>query len=550
MKKLIPAICLLLCVETLLAQSVTPIATDLTVDSILETKPSATKIAYDPVSGNLFYSTISGDIYEVIIPGTGPATDTLRFQASDHGITAVQGLSFRDSVMFLSGNIWSSTTGVGKIVKGVLQPTGSRMWVDVVTTEAYPTASSGGDHGFTGVDVDPDGNYIYVSSGARTHLGEVRTNNGAWPGYREGPLTTKLYRFPINTVGVTLQNDTNYIENSGYIFAWGTRNAYSMAWDANNELFAIDNSGERDDPEELNWIRQGKHYGYPWRMGGNENPLQNSPYNADNDPLVNPQSGGYQQGWFNDDPNFPPPPNGVTFTEPIRNYGTAADNYKDAVTGKVKDASDEGTYITSFTAHRSPLGLVIDRDSALAEPFRGNAFVLSFMPGGDSTGYTPLSPWGSPCPFVDTSRELVQLNLSYNSGIDNYSMTTANLATGFYLPVDAELVGNKLYVIENGGDIWRVNFPGYNNVPEVNDQAWLQVYPNPFTESTSIQFNTLNVSNLKVVVYNAMGQIVLSEEKITTNKLTLKTIGWGKGVYFLKVSNREKVVATEKLVVE
>jgi len=550
MKKILLLSCLLMGGCSLFAQSVYPLVPGITVDSILATKPNATKIAMESVSGHLFYTTVGGDIYEVYIPIAGTATDSLRYTSADHGITYLQGLYFRDSVMYLCGNIWSATTGIGKVVKGILQPNGTRVWVDMVTSDPYPTANSSGDHGFSAVNLDPAGNNIYVSSGARTHLGEVRTNGGAWPGYREVPLTTRIFKFPVNSVGVILPNDSSLIDNSGYVFAWGTRNAYDMAWDGNDTLFAIDNSGERDDPEELNWLRQGKHYGFPWSMGGNDNPLRFSPYDVNLDPLVNHLCAGYVNGWFADDPAFTPVPAGITFTEPVRNYGTVADFFRDAVTGQVKNASDEGTYIPSFTAHRSPLGLVFDKDSMLASPYRGDAFVLSFMPGGDSTGYSPISPFGGPCPFVDSSRELVQIKLTYNSGIDNYTMITSNIAGGFYLPVDAELTGNVLYVIENGGDIWKITFPAYVSVPEIQNTSDVIVYPNPFTKSTTIKFENPEKDNCRLTIYNTFGQIIRIINNITTDKIVMERKSMVNGLYFFQLRTDRKIQSAGKLIVE
>ena len=103
----------------------------------------------------------------------------------------------------------------------------------------------------TGINIDPQNNFIYVSSGARTHLGEIRDNGGAWPGKREVPMSSKIFRFPINTVGLFLPNDSALLDASGYVYAYGTRNTYDMAWDGNNNLFGLDNSGERDDPNKL-----------------------------------------------------------------------------------------------------------------------------------------------------------------------------------------------------------------------------------------------------------------------------------------------------------
>jgi len=538
------------CNLVIYAQRVYPLVSGISVDSIYKIQVGATKLAMDPLSGRLFYSTVGGEIYEIYNPVAGSATDSLRYTATNHGITFLQGLCFRDSSMYVCGNIWSSITSIGKIVKGTLQPNGTRIWVDVVTTDPYPSASSSGDHGFSGVSIDPSGMYIYVSSGARTSFGEIRTNGGAWPDKREVPLTSRIFKFPINSIGLILPNDSTIIDNSGYVFAWGTRNAYDMAWDSNDMLFAIDNSGERDDPEELNWLRQGKHYGFPWRMGGNDNPLRISPYNVNTDLLVNHLSGGYLAGWFADDPTFPSVPSGTTFMDPVRNYGNDADFYRDPITGKVKNASDEGAYITSFTAHRSPLGLVFDRDSMLAVPFRGDGFVMSFMPGGDSIGYTPLSPWGSPCPFVDPSRELVQLKLTYNAGFDNYTMTTSNVVEGFYLPVDAELINNALYVIENGGDLWKITFPLYTGIYEIERTNNLTIYPNPFQNSTTLKFDNPNKLKYSLTLYNIYGQIVRVINNLTADKIEFERLNLINGIYFIKLESENKALLTGKLIIE
>ena len=49
-------------------------------------------------------------------------------------------------------------------------------------------------------------------------------------------------------------------------------------------------SGDRDDSEELNWLREGHHYGFPWRMGLNETPQQFADYDPAEDLLLNPAS--------------------------------------------------------------------------------------------------------------------------------------------------------------------------------------------------------------------------------------------------------------------
>jgi hypothetical protein len=532
-------------ISAVYGQRVTSLRPDISVDSILKVKPGASKIALDPITKHLFYTSSNGNIYEVF---EDSQTDSLRFTANDHGLSRLQGLCFLDSTMYLSGNIWYSTTGIGMIMKGTMQANGTRIWITMVVTEAYPTSSSTGDHGFTGITVNPNKQFLFFSGGSRTSFGEVESNNGNFPGMREQALTSKIYRIPIDAENLYWPNDSTFLANSGYVYAEGTRNAYDMAWNAQNHLFAVDNAGERDDPEELNWIQEGKHYGFPWRIGGNANPLTNPSYDASQDPLINPNNGAYLAGDFNADPNFPPIPAGIQFTEPLRNYGNAADYFKDESTGQIKRASEEVTSVRTFTPHRSPLGLLIDRSELLGSVYQGKSFVMSFMPGGDSTGYTPLSPWGSPCPFVDSSRELVMMDLKYDSLLADYTVHTSNIVTGFYLPVDAEQVGNSIYVIENNGVLWKLNFPS-KLIPPICYQAGLITYPNPFSSVCYVYYPNPSNESRVIRLYASNGQLAFESEGFIDSTYELLKASIAKGSYTLVLQAGEEILARQKVII-
>jgi hypothetical protein len=452
-----------------------------------------------------------------------------------------------DSTVFLSGNIWYPNFGIGLIVKGVLQSNGAREWTTILTTTTYPTSSASGDHGFTGIISDPQKEYLYFSGGSRTSFGEVQTSNGTYPGLREQAITSKIFRIPIDAANIYLNNDSAWIHETGYVFAEGTRNAYSMAFNGENQLFAIDNAGERDDPEELNLIEQGKHYGFPWRIGGNANPLTNPNYDASSDPLINPNNGAYLAGHFDADPQFPAAPAGVVFTEPIANYGEAADYYKEEGTGQIKKASESGQPVRTFTAHRSPLGLVIDKDKQLGDAYTGNGFVLSFMPGGDSTGYTPLSPWGSACPFVDPSRELVMLRFSFDSINQTYGIYTTNVASGFYLPVDAVQVGSAIYVIENNGGLWKINFPKAQT-PPTGFSANNFVYPNPSAAEMNCYFPNPNQQKRHIELLSLDGKLVYRSEDFTTEFYQLQSLNFAQGAYYIQILEGAKMLGRQKII--
>lgn len=533
---------LLLFKQEIFAQRVQALQPDIEVDSILWSKPWASKLSFDPVSKHLFYATANGNIYEVF---EDLQTDSLRFNILNHGIQKVQGLCFQDSTLFLCGNIWYTTTGIGLVMKGVLQPNGSRIWKTVLTTEAYPSSSSTGDHGFSALNIDPDGQYLYFSSGTRTSFGEVESNNGQYPGLREQALTSKIFRIPISAEYIYLYNDSLFLASSGYVFAEGTRNAYDMAWNQQKHLFSIDNAGDRDDPEELNWIQEGHHYGFPWRIGGNTNPLTNPSYDASQDPLVNQANGAYLSGHFAADPNFPIAP-AIIFTEPLRNLGSAADHYKEEGTGQIKKASESGIPVRTFTAHRSPLGLVIDANKQFGKAYAGKGFVMSFMPGGDSTGYTPLSPWGSPCPFVDPSRELVMMDLFYDSTLQDYAIKTSNVVSGFYLPVDAEQVGNYLYIIENNGVLWKLKFPMPDQVPTAAENG-IFAYPNPIEQNIQIYYPNLSQENRYLELLDLNGKLIWRSSTFQNEFHTLTAPSVANGNYFLELKTSNKLVAKQKV---
>jgi hypothetical protein len=242
------------------------------------------------------------------------------------------------------------------------------------------------------------------------------------------------------------------------VFARGVRNSFDPAFAPNGELFTGENSGDRDDTEELNWLREGHHYGFPWRMGLADNPQQFPGYDPEADLLIDHDYTAYQRGFFHDDPGFPPPPPGVVFTDPVLNEGPDADSFRDPATGAIRDASDEGILLGTFTAHRSPLGLVFDAEEAMSPEFRGDGFILSWTrgdPTGDSRGG----------PFRDPSQDLLHLKLTREG--DGYRARVTRLVSGFNQPIDAAISGNRIYVLEHGGSgvIWEVTLPASSPPP-------------------------------------------------------------------------------------
>ena len=333
----------------------------------------------------------------------------------------------------------------------MLQATGQLLWDTLLRSSTYQSSATLYDHQFNGICLSANGDSLYIASGARTDHGEIETTNGLYPNTREVALTSHIYKIPINPLTtIFLANDSATIAASPYLFCSGVRNSFDIALTPNGDILATENSGDRDDPEELNWFRQGRHYGFPWRMGGNNTPMQYPGYVAANDKMINHKCLGWGNGTttnrFYNDSAYPQIPTGLTFNDPIKNYGPDADKYRDPADGSVHDASNVGTFITSFTPHRSPLGLIFDNAGKLAAPYNYCGFVLCYTPGSiDTTGVIGNSTG----PFMDAGQDMLQLALFKDTATQEYSMHCYQIAYNFNKPVDAYLDENVMYVIES-----------------------------------------------------------------------------------------------------
>lgn len=459
---------LILCTSTF--AQVQTADTSIKVVTIMNVQPNAVRVAWNTIDNSFYYCTFDGGFYKIKSNGSA-MYDSLVASSSQTNINYLQGMAFVDSTVYLVGNRKrSNSTGYGLVIRGRMLGSGSWTWDTIMKTANYQSTATLYDHAFSSICVSPGRDSLYIGSGSRTDHGEIQTSNGLFPNTREVPLTTAIFRIPRNPSStIFLPNDSAALSSSPWIYCRGVRNAFDLALAPNGDLIAAENTGDRDDPEELNWIRQGQNYGFPWRMGGNLTPMQFAGYNANNDKLINHNCLGWGNGTttnrFYNDPTYPQAPSNIVFTEPIRNYGPDADKFRDPITGGVKDASDLGTFITSFTSHRSPLGIVFDTQGQLAPPYRYSGFLLSYTTGTlDSSGTLP----GSTGPFCDLSQDLLQLSLFKDTLDNSYKMNCYKTAWNFLSPVDAFLKNNELYVLESHSasnpipaKLYKITFPSY-----------------------------------------------------------------------------------------
>jgi glucose/arabinose dehydrogenase len=431
---------------------------DIKVEHFMTISPKSVRLLEDPTTGDFYYTTFDGEVYQIKQDrGQQPVAQKI-FTAQDHGITRLQGAAFVKNMLFLCGNISvNNNKGTqGRMVRYKLKPSGKHEMTEVFNTVEIGSTKTTFDHGFNGLAVSPDGKYIYVNSGARTDHGEVQDNGGEYPNSRNEALTAVIFRIPVDAKNLLLPNDEAKLTANGYLYAKGIRNAYDLAFDADGNLFGVSNSGDYDHPEDMFWIRQGHHYGFPWVMGGVENPQQNPNWqpNPDTDPFIPKFAHAWTVRYFRNDPDFPKKPDNIKFTPSIQNVGPDANEYRDRTTGKVMDGDSTGMAVGTFTPHASPLGLFFDTQKVLSDDLKGDGFVIRYSLGKRSSMMKA---------FTDEGADLLHLDYTYNKEADNYAVRTTRILEGFNQPTDALLIGNTVYVIEyggkSGGNIWKITLP-------------------------------------------------------------------------------------------
>ena len=419
---------------------------DIVLRKVLELGVGHIRLALNPADGQMYVLNPATGISRVTVGGSAsvepviPLTDIVT-----DGVPS--GLAFGpDGAMYVVANRVVKRLKTQALIRRGTLTAGQWTWETFAATEPYPLSATPFDHLFNGIVVSADGRWVYVNSGSRTDHGEVENNSYNFPDAREVALTAKIFRLPAGETNLVLPADEAALTARGYIFASGIRNAYDPAFAPNGDLFAGDNGPDADYPDELNWLRAGLHYGFPWRFGNFDNPQQFPTYDSRDDKRLSQDFTAVRTGTYRIDYSFPPAPS--TFTDPVQNLGPDAALYR-ADDGRERNAAAESQPIYTFTPHRSPLGLVFATAAQFPSDLRGDdatvsAFILSWGAAGGT--------------LSDVGQDLLHLRLTKTG--DNYQAVTTQIAREFQNPIDAVLIENRLYVLDFSGNgaVWELTF--------------------------------------------------------------------------------------------
>lgn len=479
-------------------------------------------------NGNLVYNNLDGNIYEMV-NGTGQ----LIMDVTDHHLSYVSHMEVKDSLMYLSGSVIQpgDTTMIGYVMKGNLS---SGVWDTLAVSAPYYLGRGFNDHRFSSLLVSLDGQHIYVGSGSRTNSGEVHELAGVsgTVNLRGQAIRGKVLKLPTTeSATIFLPVDSTGLYASGYIHADGIRHLFAMAWGTDDNLYGGSNSDRRDVSEAFYKIIAGEHYGFPWWIGGAQNPLQFPTYNPATDFML--PSGANNQGYYDTDPDFPQMPAGLNVIQPYKNIGPDGDKIRNTQTGNIEDASEQGKVVTTFTGHRSPTGLIFDREQILPAPFAGDGFMVCYQNGGNL--------------LLNDGHDLLQLSL-----LDGDTLSARQIASGFLRPIDVMIRDSNLYVLDLGNSngsgraIYQITFEALSTgLPnELTANPFVQLYPNPASSVLRIEVQP-GKSIQAIHLYNTSGTAYPAElqsgDFIDVSELPAQ-------VYLLEVRLNDGSVALKKWV--
>lgn len=88
----------------------------------------------------------------------------------------------------------------------------------------------------------------------------------------------------------------------------------------------------------------------------------------------------------------------------------------------------------------------------------------------------------------------------------------------------------------------------YGGVNELSKENYLSVFPNPFVMQTTLQTNVL-LKNATLTLYNSTGQQINQINNIAGYKITLQRGNLVSGLYYIRLSQDNNIIATSKLIV-
>lgn len=140
---------------------------------------------------------------------------------------------------------------------------------------------------------------------------------------------------------------------------------------------------------------------------------------------------------------------------------------------------------------------------------------------------------------------------NYNGIFANWSLQAnspcINAGDTTYLVAATDIIGNPR-IFEEIIDIGAYESQIPVSIMKENIEQSIKIFPNPFSIQTTV-YNSFVSSNYDVILYNHLGQIVKQIYKIVGNSFVLKRENLPSGLYYIRISQCNKIVFRDKIII-
>lgn len=147
-------------------------------------------------------------------------------------------------------------------------------------------------------------------------------------------------------------------------------------------------------------------------------------------------------------------------------------------------------------------------------------------------------------------------NIDYDLSTESLPVTTLNYPNNYWCTPDSASTRPK--ILDGYKD---VKLPIINFMPldsncyktlgirenTVTTQSNTKLYPNPFSQTTTLEFENPQSKSCHLSVFNSMGQLVMSIDNIKNNKVLIDRKELQSGLYFYQLRNEEAILGTGKM---
>jgi len=197
-----------------------------------------------------------------------------------------------------------------------------------------------------------------------------------------------------------------------------------------------------------------------------------------------------------------------------------------------------------------------------APPGEGNAIVFKLdKPMTANTAYSFTLSYKIPSATTVTGG----LRFGYTAdslSADSVSGTTNPITTTSWKKDTIVITPKKqcqyiwIQVSALGGDPFTVHvddvnaLKGSTSVKTVTAQKGMTVFPNPFTDQTSLTFDNAMKLPYSVMIYDVSGRLIFKRTEVQSNKFIINKGSMNTGLYMLQVIDSENNIRTSRLVVQ